>query len=176
MGIDVGGAAGGPGARVPEWGSRSSWLMALAVLASCRGQPGGDVSLGRALFAGERPLRARIVGHSVDLPQIAVRCPNCHRREAPARVPAAADATSQDFAPSLARERLTGAMHRRGGPASRYDRTAFCRLVREGIDPAVVMIPQTMPRYRFTEQECAALWTFLTSATTLTCCLHDARC
>jgi hypothetical protein len=35
--------------------------------------------------------------------------------------------------------------------------------MREGIDPAWVVIPQTMPRYAFTDQECGALWAFLST-------------
>jgi hypothetical protein len=160
-------------------------LLVLVLVATfgCR-KPGGaadvDVDVGTArlgasLFAGERPLSARIVGHEIDLPQVAVRCTNCHRREAGAGAGAGVAgqtravgqtsdgiASSRDFAPALGPERLMRAMPRRGGPPSGYDRSKLCRLLRDGIDPAFVMIPQTMPRYVFTDQECEALWEFLT--------------
>jgi hypothetical protein len=57
---------------------------------------------------------------------------------------------------------LLSPQRRRGGPASRYDRDAFCRLLRKGIDPAYVMINEEMPRYTLDDADCAALWRFLT--------------
>jgi hypothetical protein len=123
-------------------------MLALVVLASGQG-PSGEVALGRALFEGARPLTAHLAGQSWELPPTAVACSNCHQ---PASV---------SFGPPLTRASLTRALARRGGPPSTYDRGKLCRAMREGVDPALVIIPQAMPRYLLTEEECAALWTFL---------------
>jgi hypothetical protein len=153
--------------------SHGRWLLvAVAAIASCRG-PSRRIELGQALFIGTRPLTARLAGHGFDLPQMAVRCTNCHRRE-DERCPAAA--SSQDFAPALGPARLTRPMPRRGGPPSTYDRAGLCRLLGAGVDPAFVMIAQAMPRYVFTDEECGDLWAFLTSsAPGEPCCCRDAR-
>ena len=52
---------------------------------------------------------------------------------------------------------------RRGGPPSAYDAASLCELLREGIDPAWVMVRQEMPRYAATDAQCIALWAFLVS-------------
>lgn len=111
---------------------------------------------GRALFQGELTLTARMVGHADALPQEAVRCRNCHSKQ-----PSAGEA-AQDFAPALNARTLQTALPRRGGPASKYDVNALCRVLREGVDPAHVMIQQAMPRYSLSDGECEALWSFLT--------------
>src|SRR5438552_11660344 len=142
--------------------SRARWrwlLVAIAAIASCRG-PSRRIELGRAWFTGTRPLTARLAGHGLDLPQMAVRCTNCHRHEGD-RCPGAA--SSQDFAPALGPARLTRPLRRRGGPPSTYDLAGLCRLLRTGVDPAFVMIAQAMPRYVFTDEECGDLWAFLAS-------------
>jgi len=59
---------------------------------------------------------------------------------------------------------LLSSLPRRGGPPSRYELGAFCRLLRVGIDPASVVIPGNMPRYQVTDQECRELWTYLTAS------------
>ena len=64
--------------------------------------------------------------------------------------------------PTLSAATLTGLLPRRGGPASRFDEAALCRLLREGIDPAHVLLPKTMPRYAIDDADCRALWTWLT--------------
>jgi hypothetical protein len=134
----------------------------LAMYGGCRGQA-PLVELGRTLFAGERPLRARMVGHALDLPPTAVVCANCHRRRVPPAAGGDAGEEARDFGSPLTRERLTRAMRRRGGPPSSYDRARLCRVLQQGIDPAFVMIAQTMPRYALSESECEALWMFLIS-------------
>lgn len=132
-------------------------LLALAALPGAAPAPGA-LELGRRLYHGESTLQARMVSHAEALPQEAVRCTNCHQREAEPALP-----NTENFGPRLGPLGLTKPVVRRGGPASRYDAKALCRLLRDGIDPAHVMIPQTMPRYTMTDQECEALWTFLTS-------------
>jgi hypothetical protein len=127
--------------------------------------PDPVVRAGKALFAGDVPLKARMVGHDTDLPSMAVRCSNCHSRQpvpsAVATSPTADLSLPRDtFGSSLSRLSLLDKRSRRGGPPSRYQEASFCRVLREGIDPASVMIAQTMPRYRVTDEECHQLWTF----------------
>lgn len=108
-----------------------------------------------------------MVAHTDPLPQQAVRCVNCHRPESgPTGSVAATDSAAlatDKFAPALGPRLLTQSVARRGGPPSTYDRNSFCKLLREGVDPAHVMIPQAMPRYTLTDEECEALWLFLTT-------------
>lgn len=132
-----------------------SWVL-LVLLFGCEGAPSAEGRLGRELFTGRRALIGRIVGHEDPLPADAVRCGNCHQTEAAGAGPAA-----QEVGPRLGPGWLTGAIPRRGGPRSAYGLPSFCRLLRDGVDPAHVVIPQTMPRYTLTPAECEALWTFL---------------
>ena len=118
---------------------------------------------GRQLFHGEAStlgtVPGRLAGHGDDLPAMATRCANCHAsgegRDPPSTTPA--------FAPRLNRQGLTQAVPRRGGPPSAYDAASLCKLLRDGIDPAWVMVRQEMPRYAATDAQCLALWTFLIS-------------
>lgn len=134
------------------------WLVvafALAGLSACSLGPQEQLrQLGQRWFNGSMPLQARMVGHSQDLPAQAAACINCHGAGAP----------SERFAVALDRAWLTRAQTRRGGPLSRYDAQGFCRVLREGIDPAWVVVNQTMPRYQLTDLQCQALWMHLTQA------------
>ena len=119
---------------------------------------------GRQLFEGEASplgtLPGRLAGHSDDLPAAATRCINCHtsgaRTDAPSKTP--------EFAPRLNRQSLTQPTSRRGGPPSAYDVASLCKVLREGVDPAWVMVRQEMPHYAATDAQCVALWSFLVSA------------
>ena len=136
-----------------------SAMLALAWAAALLGAASSPELLerGRKLFAGEAALTARMVGHEQALPQEAVRCTNCHQREAASTPPP----STKDFGPRLGPVGLTRALPRRGGPPSSYNAASFCRVLREGIDPAYVMIPQTMPRYTLSDGECEAMWSYL---------------
>ena len=131
-------------------------LSCLPLLLAAEG-PMSSLERGRELFEAELPLSARMVGHTDALPQQAARCRNCHSKQA-----LAAGDAAQDFAPQLNASTLQRALPRRGGPPSKYDLKALCRLVREGVDPAHVMIQQAMPRYTMSEADCEALWIYLT--------------
>jgi hypothetical protein len=124
--------------------------------------PSAPREVGRAIFVGERPVEARMVGHQQRLPADAARCVNCHVHRDAARYLPPGDA-GVGFGPALDAALLTRMRQRRGGPASRYDRAAFCRALAEGVDPAYVMLQQAMPRYALGAEECEALWTFLTA-------------
>jgi hypothetical protein len=116
---------------------------------------------GRQLFHGEAStlgaVPGRLAGHGDDLPAMATRCANCHTSGEGSVVPS----KTLEFAPRLNRQGLAQPLARRGGPPSTYDSAALCKLLREGIDPAWVMIRQEMPRYAATDTQCVALWTFL---------------
>ena len=120
---------------------------------------------GKALFTGGVALSARMPGHDVDLPPETVRCANCHGRQPPPVASAAAGSGKpQDvYGSALSAEALLQSRPRRGGPPSRYDLAAFCRVLSHGIDPAHVMVTQTMPRYRVSPEQCDSLWSFVTA-------------
>lgn len=138
-----------------------AWPLALCLGLACGpGQANPAWQQGRALFLGEQPLPARVGSGpgATQLAPAASRCVNCH--SAPG-IRGAGDTTR--FGPALNAGWLQQLQARRGGPPSRYDASALCRLLQQGIDPAGVMLPQAMPRYQLNEQQCLALWTLLTS-------------
>ncbi len=137
-------------------------------------QAAEQAALGRALFNGEQALVGRLPGHDTALPSVATRCVNCH--EAPNLAPAPADANgvpaagqapdalaAGSYAPALNRQTLLGRQGRRGGPPSSYDLDALCVLLRRGVDPALVVVSNTMPRFELSDEQCRSLWRFLIS-------------
>lgn len=129
-------------------------MMVMAV-AALHGKAGANgVEDGRALFMGTSPLVGRIAMHQGHLPSEVLRCANCHESEASPPV-------ALTVAPRLDRSRLLGAKERRGGPASSYDLTAFCTLLRTGEDPAHLIVNVQMPRYELSARDCENLWHFL---------------
>lgn len=133
-------------------------LLAGAVVGGLRWRAAAAlVERGRALYAGEVPLPGRILGHDLDLPVVASRCINCHGGDRDAA------GKGDTYAPRLDRATLAEPRTRRGGPASRYDARALCTLLSTGVDPAHVVIPRTMPRYRPSDDDCAALWAYLSA-------------
>ncbi|MGF6527722.1 hypothetical protein [Variovorax sp. PvP013] len=169
-------AAAVPSRRRAVWG----WLgLAVLLVTLCMLVPAGRhlwqerqrVDLGERLLRGvadgERAtdadgaapvLHGRLAGHASDLPPQATRCVNCHAAGGAAASPATAA-----FGPSLGPATLTRAVSRRGGPPSRYDAASLCRLLRDGIDPAWVMVDAAMPRYAVSDAQCEALWARLSS-------------
>jgi len=125
------------------------------------GDAGGQrLSLAAALLSPANalpPLPGRLAGHTLDLPAAATRCVNCH-----AGVASTAALDSAVFATPLHVGTLRLAMSRRGGPPSTYDASSLCRVLRDGIDPAFVIVDQAMPRYQASDAQCAALWAWLT--------------
>ena len=110
-----------------------------------------EAALGRALYDGQHDLNAQLQGHDEPLPPLAARCINCHEG-------------AGALAPRLDARHLLQPQARRGGPPSRYDEDSFCRLLRDGIDPAWVQLPREMPRYDIQAMDCRALWAYLTQA------------
>jgi len=142
------------------------------------------LAAGESLFDGRAPLVARIGGHVDPLPPAVVACANCHR-PAPQPVGVAlstdrpqeggnrpagpavteggpARAALASPGPVLHRDLLLEPVPRRGGPPSRFDREAFCRLLQSGEDPAGVLLPRAMPRYDIGSAACDALWRYVT--------------
>jgi hypothetical protein len=112
------------------------------------------VRRGEMLFQGKEKINARIRGQEDLLPLMAVRCINCHRAENQTRL-------SRVAAPQLNRSLLLDVQGRRGGPPSRYDEPAFCRLLRTGADSAYILIAREMPVYEVNDAQCTSLWAFL---------------
>jgi hypothetical protein len=133
-------------------------VCALLAALGTKAQAGNE--RGQDLFNGAAALSGTIVGHTNALPPLSARCVNCHA--AGSAGPASAASAPGSFGPLLTRRHLTDAVARRGGPPSRYDQAAFCRLLRQGVDPAYVLIARAMPRYDISDGDCQALWALLT--------------
>ncbi|HET9643435.1 MAG TPA: hypothetical protein VFP68_08775 [Burkholderiaceae bacterium] len=116
---------------------------------------------GEALYAGDLPIGARLRGDAQLLPPTATRCINCHEA-GPGQAP-----SSRTYAPRLDRETLLHPLARRGGPQSAYDEPSFCRAVREGIDPANMLLRRSMPQYAADDAQCESLWRFLSHRASL---------
>lgn len=102
---------------------------------------------GEVLFNGLAPMQA---GSLVIPPQAGgpERCASCHLAAGGA-------------GPLLTAASLTRPQARRGGAPSVYDRSAFCRALREGVDPSGMKLAATMPHVAVSDEECSALWAFL---------------
>ena len=145
-------------ARPLAWAGLGLAVLAIAAL---QARALNEADLGERAFDGRIPLVARIVGHEAALPPLTAACANCHL---PNRMPAGPDgaATGEtSLGPRLTRSGLTTSVPRRGGPPSRFDEAAFCRLLRTGEDPAGVLLPRAMPRYEIDDAGCARLWRHL---------------
>ena len=139
-------------------------VVLAAALGACSHHETALERQGKDLFGGAVALKARMAGHDSNLPPSVVRCQNCHHVLEPRPVPSAAGPSTgpaDKVGPVLNRQSLTEFRQRRGGPFSNYDENRFCRALRDGIDPAYVMLPSIMPRYAVTNQECQALWAYL---------------
>jgi hypothetical protein len=124
-------------------------LTALLVAATAQADPGED------LYSGRLPMEARLRGDSRPLAQSAARCVNCHE---PGPRQSLADTA---YAPRLDKTSLATSNPRRGGPSSVYDEQSFCRLLREGIDPAYMLLRRSMPVFEVDDAQCASLWQYL---------------
>jgi hypothetical protein len=112
-----------------------------------------EYGLGGELFSGAIELHGRMYTHVVDMPPAVVRCANCH-------AVGNAPAVPRSLAPRLTHDLLLRPRSRRGGPLSNYDRDSFCTLLRQGVDPAHVLISVEMPRYTLSDANCRALWRY----------------
>ena len=134
--------------------ARAAVALALAAV-TCSGraaQPCEPADLGCLIFNGQYAIPARLRDDDRLLPGSTTRCINCHTRTDSAGT----------FAPPLTPGYLFAATRRRGGPSSSYDPAAFCRALKDGIDPAEIVLRKAMPRYQISDTECAAIWHFVT--------------
>lgn len=154
-------------------------VLLAVVLPAAAAHANPALQQGRALFTGAEALTAHSGGpQGTALPPAASRCINCHSapglrpaalaagpatRSNPASAAGAQQPAAAIFGPALNAAALLQPQARRGGPASRYDAQALCRLLREGQDPAGVLLSAAMPRYTLSDAQCRALWTLLTS-------------
>ncbi|GBD47839.1 hypothetical protein [Methylopila sp. Yamaguchi] len=109
---------------------------------------------GYALYHGYLQLQASVAATEVPLPTSASRCVNCHDAQpsgAPRRVV------------PLDRTSLVQPVARRGGPPSTYDAASFCAAAREGLDPSFVILDRTMPRFAISDDDCRALWRYVSA-------------
>lgn len=142
-----------------------AFVLAVCAAAAAQGAEPVSAERGRQLYRGETALVARIAGQDFALPANASRCANCHSPSpSPSSASAAALADTQRIGPLLTPDSLTQPARRRGGPASRYDSAALCKLLRSGVDPAHIIILRAMPRYDISDDDCAAIWLHLTSS------------
>ena len=109
---------------------------------------------GASIYSGQLVVPAYMVGHQSPIPPLASKCSNCHKP----------DDKQIALAPKINAQELMGLKSRRGGPPTRFDAVSLCKLLREGIDPASVVINTSMPRYQMSDQQCSALWSYLAKA------------
>jgi hypothetical protein len=112
-----------------------------------------SMDLGCEIYSGQHALVAHLRDDSRVLPDSAVRCINCHGHSD--------NATS--FAPPLTSQYLLNDIRRRGGPPSRYNLSSFCRVLNVGVDPTGIVLKKVMPQFTLSDEECAALWNFVTA-------------
>jgi len=110
---------------------------------------------GENIYLGKESTPARIAGHQDPLPPKFTRCINCH---ASGRTVSG----NTESAPSLSRASLLQTQARRGGPAFAYERISFCATLRSGVDPEHVVLNRAMPRFDMDNEQCLALWLYLT--------------
>lgn len=141
--------------RSPRPATRAAICLALVTVTRlARGEPSCEPdNLGCMIFNGQHAVAAHLRDDNQQLPAWTTRCINCHTETKAAGV----------FAPPLTRGYLLDAKSRRGGPPSRYDLSAFCRALKDGIDPANVVLRKAMPHYQMLDIECTALWGFVTN-------------
>ena len=125
-------------------------LLALAAWGWRAADGAAQRARGAALFAGQEALAGRLwatTSRCQRWPRARQLPRDCQRRGTAATALTAAE--------------LTTARVRRGGPASVFDAGRLCALLRDGIDPAHVIISTTMPRYEIGDEQCQALWSYL---------------
>ncbi len=135
---------------------RGTWgilLAALSLGAAAAVAVEHPWSRGYALYHGYLPMSGRIAGHTEGLPLAASRCSNCHDAVT------GGGQTARTISP-LTQASLTGNVSRRGGPPSIFDQQSFCLTLRDGIDPAMIQVSRTMPRFTMSDDDCGALWYF----------------
>jgi hypothetical protein len=138
---------------------RSAIQLGLSITLTCTisvsaSQPSALAIRGEKLFHGAEGLTARLAGHATLLPPALGACVNCHDG-------AILSVLEPRSAPSLSCAAMRQVRPRRGGPAVAYEKEAFCRTLRSGIDPNHVVLGRAMPRFEPDQGQCDALWAYL---------------
>lgn len=128
-------------------------ILIVVARAANAAQTCGPDDLGCRIFNGQYPLQAHLRDDDRALPAWTTRCVNCHTQTGPTAA----------FAPPLTSDSLLAATRRRGGPPSTYDPATFCHALKDGIDPAEIVLRKSMPQYQISDAQCAALWRFVTN-------------
>lgn len=137
----------------PKTGRRLALSLAALVaagLAVALAIWGWPIVRGYQLFHGHGTLQAKILG-GVTLPAAASSCVNCHDGQVSGGPRTIA---------RLDRASLSTPRTPRGGLPVVYDEASFCRLLRDGIDPASVLVSRLMPRFEISDADCAALFAY----------------
>jgi mono/diheme cytochrome c family protein len=143
--------------RKPRTLLRSSVILALAAALSASAAAAATkaTARGERIFTGREAVAARLDGHDGPLSPALGKCASCHQASPRNRL-------ETNLAPPLDRGALLEARARRGGPPYAYSETSFCTTVRSGVDPQYVTMLRAMPRFDMTDEQCAALWSYLT--------------
>ena len=136
------------------------WLGLLLGDVLLTGAPAlAEESRGKALFHGEIELDAKLAYTQMPLATPASRCVNCHT------VGCGTTQAELGSPPELGSARLLQKMVRITGPAVDYDLPSFCKVLREGLNPAYVSLAANMPIFDVGDADCQALWRYLTEET-----------
>ncbi len=120
-------------------------------LGPAHGQAPASAAAGEALYTGRMPMTGKLRGHEVALPAQVVVCSNCH--EAGPSV----GRSSAAYAPPLDAQ-LAQRLSRRQGPPAAYNAEVLCKVLRTGVDPALIVLSQAMPLFEISDKDCASLW------------------
>lgn len=115
---------------------------------------------GELLYKGKLPLVARLAASEDDLAPAAARCVNCHGPDGRGVTEAEVKSTG------IGGVALTRPVSRRGGPPSAYTLSSFRTALRQGHDPAHVVLARAMPRYDISDADSEALWAYLLTLVT----------
>lgn len=130
-------------------------VIGLTVFVSMSAIPSESEQLGKKIFEGNVPVKAKLRYSSFDLPSIASRCSNCHS--------VGPETIIEEIGspPELGRNRLLTPQKRGSGPPVAYDEESFCIAVTQGRTPAHTLLSRTMPLFEMDKQSCKALWDYL---------------
>lgn len=110
---------------------------------------------GEQLYRGQIPLAAKLEASEDELAPAATRCMNCHGPDGHGIAEAGAKGTNITGAALITRQ------PRRNGPATAYSLATFRIALRNGHDPANIILARAMPRYTISDVDTLALWQFL---------------
>ncbi|MFC3695173.1 hypothetical protein [Chenggangzhangella methanolivorans] len=144
-------AFGAEAASAPRRRFAVAALVVVALAAAAVLAWRSPIARGYMLFHGHAALEAKIFS-GVALPVSASACVNCHEGAASGGPRAIA---------RLDRTTFSAPRTPRGGAPVSYDEASFCRLMREGVDPASVMVSRLMPRFDVSDADCAALFAYV---------------